>query len=180
MQLLYAAFFLGFELPERNPRNKDKRWRYWKSEYIYTLLDRTQLEKGKRKRKEEETEQTGCYLSNTTQLAWARLASAATAPHGDPETIFILTLICAIKLGIKALAGKDIYVKQSYNHAPRDRCLPCLDHKHHEAGGSFGSRYQLYRIFALNLIPIETCDYHWRSPQQILENPIFYLEDCGI
>jgi len=34
------------------------------------------------------------YLSKTTQLAWAFLASAATAPHGDPETILIFTFIC--------------------------------------------------------------------------------------
>lgn len=34
------------------------------------------------------------YLSNTTQLAWALFASAATAPQGDPDKICILTLIC--------------------------------------------------------------------------------------
>jgi len=34
------------------------------------------------------------YLSSTTQLAWDFLASAATAPHGDPETILIFTFIC--------------------------------------------------------------------------------------
>lgn len=34
------------------------------------------------------------YLSNTTQLASVLLASPETAPHGDPETIFILTFIC--------------------------------------------------------------------------------------
>jgi len=34
------------------------------------------------------------YLSNTTQLAWDFLASAATAPQGDPETILIFTFIC--------------------------------------------------------------------------------------
>lgn len=33
------------------------------------------------------------YLSSTTQLARTRLDSAATAPEGDPETVFILTLI---------------------------------------------------------------------------------------
>jgi len=41
------------------------------------------------------------YLSNTTQLACAFLASAATAPQGDPETILILTLICREKTGIR-------------------------------------------------------------------------------
>lgn len=34
------------------------------------------------------------YLSNTTQLDWTFLASAATAPHKDPERIFTLIFIC--------------------------------------------------------------------------------------
>jgi hypothetical protein len=49
------------------------------------------------------------YLSNTTQLACAFLASAETAPQGEPDTIFIFTLICewnqdtkhSISIGIK-------------------------------------------------------------------------------
>ena len=34
------------------------------------------------------------HLSNTTQLACAFLASSETAPQGEPDTIFIFTLIC--------------------------------------------------------------------------------------
>ena len=99
-----------FELPEKNPRTKTIDGDI-ESVNIYHFRLNTNG-RGERKRKEEETEQTGCYLSNTTQLAWARLASAATAPHGDPETIFISTLIFAIKLENKALVGKGIYIKQ--------------------------------------------------------------------
>jgi hypothetical protein len=33
------------------------------------------------------------YLSSTTQLACARLHSAATTPEGEPETSLVFTLI---------------------------------------------------------------------------------------
>ena len=34
------------------------------------------------------------YLSNTTQLVWALLASDATTPQGEAETTFNLTFVC--------------------------------------------------------------------------------------
>lgn len=78
------------------------------------------------------------YLSNTTQLACAFLASAATAPQGDPETILILTFICWEKIGNKyttsTLNLKEPCIHQSYQ--------PCLDHRHYGAEGSSESKNQ--------------------------------------
>jgi len=57
------------------------------------------------------------YLSNTTQLACAFLASAATAPQGDPETILILTLICREKSGMRIRPQHSICMNLAYNKA---------------------------------------------------------------
>jgi len=65
------------------------------------------------------------------------LASAATAPHGDPETILILTLT------FKETSMRITLDISEYHYFDGGLIFkPCLDHIHHEAGESFGNKYQ--------------------------------------
>lgn len=55
--------------------------------------------------------------------------------------------------------------------------LPYLNHKCHEVATSFENKNQLYQISVPKQYQIGTSCGRWRSPQQILGNPIvFYLK----